>query len=246
MAGLTILDMHRLIEQDVQRMSHFTYKSWESEEVDLEINRQIDNLVNGILDKHFGRDLKVDERQGFQKNQVTLDNLRTITVRNETVTINQVSNPLEYNFNLPSLYYHHIKTMVTISYDCYSTDEKKKIVQEDQVALRIYNSQDDVTNSYYYKTGRDSPLGEIADKVYIQSDKTFKVTKALISYIRKPAIVIFGKDISGDYDPNPLVSINCDLDASLHYMVVNMTSLAIMKILESNPQKIVNLQRELQ
>src|SRR5688500_629673 len=76
--GLTILDVHRIIEQDVQKMGFFAYKDLEHEEIDIQINRQIDIIVNGILDKHFRRELKLNEEQGFQKNQVTLDNLRRL------------------------------------------------------------------------------------------------------------------------------------------------------------------------
>jgi hypothetical protein len=240
--ALTIQDMHRIIEQDVQKMGFAAYQDLAPEEIDLQINRQIGLLIEGILDKHYGRPLKVDERQGFQKNQVTLDNLRNLQVGYFPTTLTSDGNT--HSFPLPSNYLHHIKTRAAISWQCYEDGEQKTEIGG--VDVRIIQSQHDFRNHPFYKTGKDSPAAEMfGNVIYLYDDagETFTITSATLSYIRKPAVVKFGYDEDGEYDIT--ASTQCDLDDSLHYMLVNMTSLKIQEILESPQQKIVNSQREI-
>ena len=235
---LTIQDMHRLIEQDVQKMGMAAYKDFAPEELDLQINRQIYLLLDGILDKHFGRTIKIDEKQGFQVNQVTLDNLRHSHKR-VALTI-QVFNNSRYAI-IPEDYYHHIKTVVTIEYKCW--ENNKEVTHTKDVDLRIGKLENDLKNHPFHKSGRDSPLAEITNGGIFFIEDGFITTKALFIYIVKPAKVKFGYDpVTGDYDP--ATSVHCSLDDTLHYMVVNMTSMKIMELIETNQQKIVNSQRE--
>jgi hypothetical protein len=237
---LTILDMHRLIEQNIQKMGFFAYRDMEPEEIDLQINGQINLLIEGIVDKFFGRKPKVNEEQGFQKDQVSLDNLRNLHVRDETRAI-ATSSDEEISFTFPNAYRHHIRTLVSVSYDCYTNGKKETTIKK--VAARINKSQVDWRNHPYYKTGKDSPLAEVAgNSMFIYKDETFDITGIKLSYIKDPAVVKYAKDGGGNYDEGN--SVHCDLDKTLHYMVVDMTSIRIMKILEGNPQKIVNLESE--
>jgi hypothetical protein len=219
-------------------MGMAAYKDFAPEELDLQINRQIYFIVEGIVDKHFGRTIKVDEKQGFQSNQVTLDNLRFLQAGAAPAV--QVFNGKKYVI-IPDDYYHHIKTTVTITYPCY--EDGKEIIHTEDVDLRIGQLQYDMKRHPFHKTGRDSVLGEITNGAMFIEEGNFTVTKALISYIKKPAKVKFGYDpVTGDYDP--ATSVQCDLDDSLLYMLVNMTSTKIMELIETNQQKIVNSQRE--
>lgn len=238
---MTILEIHRAIEQHIHKMGFFAYADLEHEEIDLQINMQIKLLLNGILDKHFGRPLKISEAQGFQKNQVTLDNLRKLHVGNQTVTL-YTAEPGFVSFTLPENYYHHIKTTVTVSYPCYENGISK--TETNLVDVRIAQSQNDSKNHPFYKTGRDSPLAEIIGTgVFIYYDSTFTIPSAKITYIKKPAVVAYVKDGGGNYDS--VNSVQCDLDESLHEMLVNMTSIKILEILEAPQQKVVNSQREI-
>lgn len=240
MNALSILDMHRLVEQDVQKFGFNVYNDFDSEQVDLQLNRQISYLVEGILDKHFGRQLKVNEEQGFQSNQVSLDNLRLQHVIDETQSLSDITDGVK--FTLPSAYAHHVRTTVTVSYTC--IENKKVITKTQDVDVRLAQSQFGMKNHPFHQTDKDSPLAElVGNTIQIYKNTDFNITAAKLSYIKKPVVVKFGKDISGNYDPN--TSVNCDLDPSLHYMVVDMTSIRIMKILESNPQKIINIQQEI-
>src|SRR5688500_4726404 len=135
--GLTILDVHRIIEQDVQKMGFFAYKDLEHEEIDIQINRQIDIIVNGILDKHFRRELKLNEEQGFQKNTFSVDNFRSLHKMNVFIpfALNVNDSTKTAFFILPTDYYHHIKTTMIIKYDCY--EDGKKVEKKEEVAVRI-------------------------------------------------------------------------------------------------------------
>lgn len=237
----TIQDVHRLIEQGVQKMGFFAYKDLETEEIDLQINATIANLVNGILDKSFGRALKINEEQGFQKDQVTLDNLRALHVGNALMTLNSADVD-QVAFTLPNNYLHYIKATVTLSYECYDNGVKK--TETKKVDVRISPSQYDLRNNPLYKTGIDSPLGEIIGSgVFIFKDSTFNITEARLTYIREPATVKYAKDIDGNYDS--INSVQIDLDASLHQMIVDMTVIKISTILENPQQKIINMERNI-
>lgn len=234
---LTIQDMHRLIEQDVQKMGMAAYKDFAPEELDLQINRQIYFLVEGILDRHFGRPLKVDERQSYDSNQVTLDNLRFLR-KTVIPTIESFNNNKFVRF--PDDYYHHIKSTVTITYKCW--ENNKEVTHTKDVDVRVGQLQYDVKNHPFHKTGRDSPLGEINNGVLGFYEDGFTITQVVMNYLRQPAKVKFGYDVNGEYDP--ATSVHCNLDDSLHYLIVSLTSTKILELIETNQQKVVNSQRE--
>jgi len=241
---MNILQFHEIIEQDIQNMGFFTHADLTHEEIDLQINRQIYILLNGILDKHFGRALKIGPEQGFQSEQVTLDNLRTLTVKdNYYQGVVNVNDPLEVIVPLPPGYYHLIRVTGNIAFDCY--ENGKKVTKSKVVGIRIVPSQSHLRENPFHKTGKDSLLGEIADtNLYVLQDTGFRVTGALFTFIRIPAVVKYAEDIDGNYDVGS--STQCDLDLSLHHMIQKMTSIEIMQTLESSQQKIVNFKQDIQ
>lgn len=240
---MTVLDFHRIIEQDLQKMGFFAYSDMETEEIDIQLNRQVDFLVNGILDKHFGRPLKINEEQGFQKNQVTLDNLRTIHVRNQILTIANDTTNLESTCALPATYLHNIRCTVNISFKCYDPDKEQEVVQKEEIPVILQESQYYLKDNPLYKSGKDGILGElVGSNVILYGIPNITFDNVKMSYIRKPNTIKYGKDDNGDYDAS--LSTECDLDESLHQMLARMTSIEIMKIIESNPQKIVSMQQD--
>lgn len=239
---LTIQDTHRQIEEDVQRLGFYVYDNLESEQIDLQINRQIYYAIDGILDKYFGRKLKIGIDQGFQVDQVSLDNLRQQHVKDANTTLT-TSTGIGKKFELPADYYHYIKAKATISYSCYEDGVKK--TKTEPVKVRIVKSQDidNMLNHPFHKTVKESPIGEIAGNyVYIYTNSDFDVTEVKLDYIKKPVKVVFAKDISGNYDAAN--SVHFDIDNSLQYMIIDMTVLKIIKIIESPQQKIINLEQE--
>lgn len=238
---LNILNTHRLIEQDVQRLGFYVYDNLETEEIDLQINRQIYTVIDGILDKFFGRTLKIGIDQGFQVNQVTLDNLRLQHVKDATTTLTTFTGGKK--LDLPSDYYHYIKAKATISYSC--REDGQTVTKTKLVKIRIAESQnvDAMLDNPLHKTVKESPIGEIAGNIlYIYTNENFDVTDVKLDYIKKPVQVVFAKDINGDYDS--VNSVSFDIDNSLQYMIINMTVLKILKILEISQQKIANLEQE--
>lgn len=240
---MTVLDFHRIIEQDIQKMGFFAYADMETEEIDLQLNRQVDFLINGIIDKHFGRVLKINETQGFQKDQVSLDNLRTLHIRDLELALSEVPNKKELVCNLPNDYRHHIRSIAVIKYPCYNSNTKSQIDVTDTAPVIIQESQNYLKNHPFYKSDIDAILGEMNMNVLsLYGAENLSLEKIYMSYIKEPAKITYVKTEDGDYDS--INSIQCDLDNSLHAMLARMTSIEIMKIIESNPQKIVSMQQD--
>lgn len=231
-------------------MGFFAYQGLDHSEIDLQINHQIDLFIEAVVDKYYGRELKIGVKEGFQEDVARLDNLRTLHVKNASVSL--TTNPDGSTFPLPTDYSHHIKTKVIASYTCVDVTTnvnsgvtKKTITNTltNQVRIGESENMENMRNHPFYKTRKESPLGEIANNIIqIYTDSSFNITQAFVDYIKKPAVVAYVEDINGNYDP--LNSVTCDLPHTVHRIIVNMTVIAISKIIESNPQKIQNLEKE--
>lgn len=241
MNALSILDMHRKIEQDIQTLAFFTHRDLDSEQIDLYINDEISFLVEGIVNSHFGVTPLTNERQGFQDNQISLDNLRTIHLKDVVRTIIPTTENDGIEFIVPDDYSHHIRTKVTIVRTC--KENGKDVNKTTYANIRLFKSQYDARNHPFHKTDIESPLAELAgNKITVYTEGLFNITEVKLSYIRKPVVVKFGKDIGGNYDAGN--STNCDLDPTLHQIVVKSTSATIAGILQQPQQKVVNLQQK--
>lgn len=237
---LSILNTHRLIDEDIQRLGFYVYDNLETEQIDLQINRQIYLLIDGILDKHFGRKLKIGPQQGFQVDQVSLDNLRMSHIKGASRSLTTVERG--YTFELPAGYYHYVKATAKIDTICKrnGVDVTETVYSK----IRIVKSQDvdSLLNNPMHKTCKESPVAEIVGNlVYIYTDR-FTISELKLDYIKKPEQVLYAKDIDGNHLPGS--SINMDIDESLHYMVVEMTVLKIMKIIETNPNKVAQFEQD--
>lgn len=231
--------MHRLIEQKVQKMGFFAYDDLETEEVDLKINEQIYNFIEAVVDITNGRKAKIGVEEGFQENQVNLDSLRTIHVKEESRVLSSFTDGKK--FQLPDNYLHHIKTRLTVTYSCV---ENKVIVSKTvtpKPSLRVVATQDidNMKLSHFFSSKKESPLGEIVGNHIYVHENNFTVTEAYLDYITRPTKVLYAKNIDGSY--NSAGSTHCNLPDNVHYMIVNMTAIEIMKVIETPQQKIVNL-----
>jgi len=237
MNALSILEMHQAIDQAIQKFGFFVYQDMDTEQIDLQINLSIDELLNGIIDKFFGSVPKTSPQVRFQIDQVTLDNIKTLHVKDQSVSLTELPDKDGYSFPIPAPYAYHIRTKVITSKQC--GDEPLLVTTN----IRILESQNNNRNHPFHKTSNKSPLAEVSNGIFtIYTEGEFTITSASISYIKKPAKVLFGKTIDGDYDAN--TSIQCDLDPTLHRLVIDMTAIRIAKILEQSQQKVVNLQQQ--
>lgn len=239
MGLLSIQDMHRLIEQDVHSLGVFAYGDRESEEIDLQINRQIYKFIDSIIEiKVNGR--KVNEL-GFQDDQVTLDSLRTIHIIDENVTTTETDDYI--SGNLPDEYYHYVKSTVVTSYTCKENGQNVTKTKTAQVRIMTSQEFDLYKEDSFHKTNIESPLGRIVgNKIYVYFDSTFSISSLKMDYIKKPDIVKFNKDGNGDYQASG--SVHCNLPDNTHYTIVDMTTKKIMKVIEAQQQKIVNFEQE--
>lgn len=239
---LTIQDMHRLIEQDIQNMGFFAYDDLESEEIDLKINEQIYKFIEAVVDKSQGRRPRIGVNEGFQENQVNLDSLRTIHIRELSRTLTPITG-VGAKFVLPDDYLHHIKSKVTVTYSCVENKETVTKTITPSPSIRIGESQniDFMKRSAFHKTKKESPLAEIVNNEIFIYSNGFNITEAYLDYIKRPAKVLYAKDGNGDYDSGN--SVDCDLPDTVHYMIVDMTVKKILKVTEAQQQKIVNLEQ---
>lgn len=243
MAQLTILEFHRILNQELQSMGFFTSQGLEEEEIDLQINAQIDLFVEAVVDKFRGRIPKIGVEEGFQANQIRLDDLRTIHVKDFSRNL-AVYDTVGVKFDLPGDYSHHIKTKVTWTIPCKDEKGKDSTLTGDS-QIRISKSEDieAARTDVFYKTTKESPLAEIAgNTVYIYTNGFTLGSTAKLDYIRMPAVVKYAKDGSGNYDSGN--SVHCDLPHTVHRTIIKMTAIHISSIIESNQQKIQNLQQE--
>lgn len=244
MAQLTILEFHRILNQELQSMGFFTSQGLETEEIDLQINAQIDLFVEAVVDKFRGRILKIGVEEGFQANQVRLDDLRTIHVKDFSRNLTPYDTNVGVKFDLPDDYSHHIKTKVTWSIPC--KDEKGKnstLTGNSQIRISKTEDIEAARTDVFYKTTKESPLAEMAgNTVYIYTDGFSLGSTVKLDYIKKPVVVKYAKDGSGNYDAGN--SVHCDLPHTVHRTIIKMTAIHISTIIESNQQKVQNLQQE--
>lgn len=238
---MNIQEMHILIDEGVQKLGHFNYRSLETEQIDIQINKQINRFISEIVDKWKGVKTKGNV-QGFQFSVPRLDELRTLQVKEFEITL--ITYGTHKQATLPSDYRHYVSFLTDVTYTCIE-DNKEVNKTKLKSTVRVVESQDlaFVLESQFYKPTIKSSVIDIAgNNVYLYNDGTFSHSKLFINYIKKPDIVKFNKDINGNFTPTG--STNCNLPDDVHYTIVDMTIKHISKILESNPQKIVNLENE--
>lgn len=243
MSKLSILDMHRLLDQELQSMAFFTDQGLETEEIDLQLNAQIDNFIEAVVDKYRGKAIGIGVKEGFQTNQVSLDSLRTIHIKDNPVTLIPIDENSQ-RYELPSDYLHYISSKINWSIPCKDMTTRKDSTLTGFASLRIEESQDIDTmrKDYLLKTSKESPIGEIAgNSVFIYNENLFTLASVKLDYIRKPAVVVYGKNLDGSN--NPSTSTDCDLPPTVHRTIVKMTAIHIASIIESTQQKITNLQQ---
>jgi hypothetical protein len=235
---MTIQEFHRDIEQTVQGMGFYLYDNRETEEIDIQINKQIMMFIENCIDPDKSQ--KKGNKTLFSDNYIKLDDIRTLVKRGgEGVDIQ-----LSYtNMNLPDDYLHSINLKATITYTC--IENKKEVTKTIERPPRIVSQEyyEQLVNNEFHKTDRESPLGYFdGSTIYVTTDGTFKITGLLLTYIKQPAIVKFGKDGSGNYSASD--SVDCDLPIHVHNKICDETARRIQKILEVPQQKIVNLEQE--
>lgn len=241
---LTVLDMHRILDQEIQTMGFFTSEGLETEEIDLQINARIDDFIEAVVDKYKGKVPRIGVKEGFQSNQVRLDDLRTIHVKDYVGTLTAYDTLVGKKFDLPANYSHTIKVKIKYSVPCKTGNVSSTLTGTSSVRIVETEDVDIIRKTPFYETTKDSPVAEIiGNTVYIYSDNKFTITDAFLDYIKKPAVVLYNKDGSGNYQSSG--SQDCDLPHTTHRTIIKMTAIHICSILESNPQKIVNLKEEL-
>ncbi len=212
---MLIGQMHREFNIGVDKDNSLSYPSFRPEEIDLFINKAIENIVK---QRYSGNNL---QRQSVEETQKRRDDLRNLTVDYRIAPL--AHDPLVNKENgvfvvLPNNYWFALEEEVILSYeDCHGN------------TITSNASVKPITHDRYNKIKSD-PFN-MPDKIEIISlpysnmqnelitDDSSSVTSYYLRYYKKPAEVSLANNI------------NCDLSEHLHREIIDLAvNLAIENI----------------
>jgi hypothetical protein len=212
---MTIEEMHIMIDQEVQSMGAFVSDDFEPEEIDLRLNTAMLSLIDEI----FTTALSL----GFEAFQRRLDEIESIIVSTNLTGKQVLEGKVKYD--LPSNYKHNVELVSTI--DC---GAKKVVSPIRLVSNRIINR---LLVNKFHTTNWESPLATMSEKkVLVYTKPDFAVDTVTMTYCREPIRM------------NLEQGIDCELSETMKLKIVKEAASSIMKIVEQNQQKIVNLETD--
>lgn len=218
---MDIRSMHYDFKTKVNKIDSQQYKNLRIPEIDWKINEAYEIYVKAIVEPRFRNHL------GFEVNQRTIDDIRTIVVNNEVIaaTVIPDTGNTEYLVALPTEYMFFLSTDVTITKEgCGTKKVRARVVQHDDTP-----EKSSFDNSSY-------EWGEVnirffEDGIKVFTDGTFEVTSIELNFIREHAYMHNAQDFlpnnqyilpSGEL----LVgSVDCELPEHTHREIVDIAVL---------------------
>lgn len=242
MALLKVDKMHILVDQALQEISLFVNKSVEPEEVDLQLNRAMYDVIEAILDETKRARLV---SYGFEANQLSVDALRTIKVKNKEIKgedIKEVNDA--YVVTLPDNYLHSLEGKASFTLPCYDATKEETVTKTVSSKVRVYSSNEIDKDHPFMKPTKESVIAEVVGNELhiIPFAKAISIEAAYLSYLKKPDVIKFAKDGNGEYDDTK--SVHCELGDSTHYLVVDLAVAYLAKALGLPQNKINNFEQE--
>lgn len=146
-------------------------------------------------------------------------------------------------------YYLPVKITTLLDIPCYDSSgnatTKSKIIK-----CRILGNEDveNYLNNTFFHPDEDELVATISKSdiyVYtggdVYSDPGFNISKIYLDYIQIPTKMLYNKDINGNYQSSG--SVDCVLDGSVHYDIVERAALRIKKLTETDPNYIGLLEK---
>ena len=211
---MTIKDMHYDFKKKLNKVDSQQNKNLLIPEIDWALNEAQELFVKMIAEP------RVKSYLGFEVNQRTIDDIRTIVVNNNCLNVSNNTS------SLPSDYWHFIRAEVEMTKgNCTGIKGKFHVRQHDD---DFENSPFD-SSSFEWRTV-NGVFYENGVKFY--TDGTFTIDKFCISYIRKPRLIHNAEDFrSGTYKlPSGIVlngSVNCELPDHTHREIVDIAVLLV-------------------
>lgn len=211
---MTIKDMHYDFKKKLNKVDSQQNRNLLIPEIDWALNEAQELFVKMIAEP------RVKSYLGFEINQRSIDDIRTIVVNNNCLNVSNNTS------SLPSDYWHFVRAEVEMTKgNCTGIKGKFHVRQHDD---DFENSPFDnssfewrTVNGVFYENG-----------VKFYTDGAFTIDKFCISYIRKPRLIHNAEDFrSGTYKlPSGIVlngSVNCELPDHTHREIVDIAVLLV-------------------
>jgi hypothetical protein len=232
---LSILDMLVLVQQGLNTVNILVDPDIEPEEIIVELNKAIYKVIDGILDSDVRRQLLDD---GFEADQLSLDALTLLHLPDVALT-SDVDTTEYKRYSVPTDYYSKTRIDANVTYPCGKTTKTKTS------EVRVLKSQRlrELLGHSFAKSQPESLASNMAnDKLYVYKPDNTTINNVLLSYIRKPANMVYAVDGGGNFDAGN--SVNCELRANAEHLVVDIAIAKLSKISVHPQQKIINLENE--
>ncbi len=209
---MTIKDMHYDFKKKYNKIDSQQNRNLLIPEIDWTLNEAYELYVKMIAQP------RTKSYLGFEVNQRSIDDIRTIVINNNC--LNVVNNVV----TLPIDYWHYVKGHADISKGtCLNVRAKFHVRQHDD---DFENSPFDnsnfewrTVNGLFYQNG-----------IQVYTDGTFKVNKVCIDYIKKLTYIHNAEDFRGGTYKLPsgvtlTGSVNCELPEHTHREIVDIAVL---------------------
>ncbi len=237
---LNLVDIHRLIQQGLQKDGVFAYKKKYEEEIDIHLNAEYYKLISDICK---GYDKPQD---GYAKDLDSIDALRYITKKLEeiSITTSALYPTGSKEGIMTSELFKTLKIHAQIKYNCNGTDKlelvKCDIVPEGEVIERnqtsLLKSTIERPLAYVKANFNPSNLTTQTFSYGVITDGSFSIEKIFVDYIVTPKKIKYAKDNGGNYDS--VNSVQCFIADNAIYKLIDNTITRIKNI-DEHPQDVI-------
>ena len=206
---MTIKDMHYDFKKKLNKIDSQQNRNLLIPEIDWSLNEAVEIFIKSIAEP------RTKTYFGFELNQRSIDDIRTLVVNNQCLIVNNNI------VTLPDNYLHFVKGEIIMSKNnCKNVKGKFKLRQHDD---EFEDSPFDNSN-FEWRTV-NGVFFENGIKLY--DDGTFTNEQLCISYIKKPLYIHNAEDFrNGSYKlPSGIIlngSVNCELPEHTHREIVDI------------------------
>jgi hypothetical protein len=215
---MNIKEMHYDFKQKLNKIDSQQYRNLRVPEIDWKINEACEIFIKSIAEP------RINNHLGFEVNQRTIDDIRTIVINDKVLTATQIDDT-SYFVTLPEDYMFYISANIIMS----------KGTCKDKIGRAILRQHDDRFETSPFDNS-SFEWGEVNIRFYdkgirVFTDGTFSIKELRLNYIRKHAYIHNAQDFlpTGSYtlpSGQVLTGIqNCELPEHTHREIVDIAVL---------------------
>jgi hypothetical protein len=213
---MTIREMHYDYKQKLNKIDSQKYRDLIVPEIDWKLNEAQEVFVKIIAEPRLGKKL------GFEFNQRTIDDIRTIVVNQDSTNAISLSSFDSSSFKgtLPTDYWFLLKARVIAT---------KGTCQDKVLRTRVVQHDDETEVSYFDKSSfvwRMANLRFYEGGIRVFTNGDFTPSKLMMDYLKEPESVHNAQDFNGTYTTLtgiPLIgSKDCMLPKVVHRDIVDL------------------------